>query len=324
MLHNLYMTFSVVFPFVVYLTLGMLLRRIGILDEKTSLKMNGFVAQVLFPVNLFNNTYKSDITSMFGQPTLLYIAIVFVLSVSFLMFVVPRLEKDPAKQCAMVHCGFRTNVTLFAIAVSEGIFGTAVPEVTVTLILLTLVNNITAVPILEHFQRQVLEARGEAAAAKKTSLGALLLGWLKNPLLMGVLLGLLWSMTGISMPKPCADAIGSVSGCAVPLAFIMLGARLNLKHLKTNKRNILLVSLYKLLLIPAVAFIYPIAAGWSPQNLVAVLVSFATPTAIITYVTTIAADCDGEMAGEIISVSTVFSMLTIFLWLFGLKQAGLI
>ena len=47
-------------------------------------------------------------------------------------------------------------------------------------------------------------------------------------------------------------------------------------------------------------------------------------TAIITYVTTGQYGCDGEMAGEIVSVSTVVSMLTIFLWLFGLRQAGLI
>ncbi|MBQ6295057.1 MAG: AEC family transporter [Firmicutes bacterium] len=323
MLHNLYITFSVVFPFMVYLALGMLLRRTGVLDEHSSLKMNRFVALILFPVNLFNAIYKGDLASMVRQPIVPYVVIGIFCSISFLMLVVPRLEKDPARQGAMVHCGFRTNATLFALAVSEGVFGEDVPEVTVMLVLAAVVNNIVSVPVLEHYQQKVLAARGEEAV-KKTSLGALLLGWLKNPLLIGVMLGIVWNLIGIPMPEPCAVTIQNVSACAIPIAFIMLGARLDVKHLKNNSRNVLQVTAYKLILLPAVAFIYPILAGWTAQNLVAMLVAFGTPTAIITYVTTGAADCDGEMAGEIVSVSTLVSMLTIFLWLFGLKQAGLI
>lgn len=323
MLHNLYVTFSVVFPFMAYLALGMLLRKTGVLDEYTSVRMNRFVALILFPVNLFNAIYKGDLASMARQPIVPYVTAGIMLSISFLMLVVPRLEKDPARQGAMVHCGFRTNATLFALAVSEGVFGEDVPEVTVMLVLAAVINNIVSVPILEHYQQKVLTARGEAAV-KKTSLGALFLGWLKNPLLIGVLLGIVWNLLGIPMPEPCAVTVGNISACAIPVAFIMLGSRLNLQHLKANRKNVLQVVAYKLVLLPAVAFIYPVLAGWSSRNLVAMLVAFGTPTAIITYVTTGQYGCDGEMAGEIVSVSTVVSMLTIFLWLFGLRQAGLI
>ncbi|MBO4873480.1 MAG: AEC family transporter [Lachnospiraceae bacterium] len=323
MLHNLYITFSVVFPFMAYLALGMLLRRCKVLDEHTSVKMNRFVALILFPFNLFNAIYQSDLGSMVRQPTVLYVTAGILLSISFLMLTVPRLEKDLARQGAMVHCGFRTNATLFALAVSEGIFGEDVPEVAVILVLAAVINNIVSVPLLEHYQRKVLAARGESAG-KRTSIGALLLGWFKNPLLIGVIAGILWNLLGIPMPAPCAVTVKNIAACAIPIAFIMLGSRLNLQHLKANRKNVLEVTIYKLILLPAVAFVYPILAGWSPQNLVAMLVAFGTPTAIITYVTTGQYDCDGEMAGEIISVSTVFSMFTIFLWLFGLKQAGLI
>ena len=324
MLQNLYMTFSVVFPFLVYLGIGIWLRHSKMVDEHATAKMNRFVAQVLFPVNLFNVAYKIDLGAMLRQPTALYVALLFGLSLGFLMLVVPRLEKDPARQCTMVHCGFRTNITLYAIAVSEGIFGEMVPEVTLTLVLLTLLNNITSVPVLERYQKKILAARGDQAAVKKTSPAALVLGWLKNPLLVGLLLGMLWSLARIPMPELGAKTINNISVCAVPISFIMLGARLDLNHLRINSRNILLTTLYKLVLIPLVAFIYPIAAGWTPRQLIAVLVAFATPTAVVTYVTTIEYDGDGEMAGEIVSVSTVFSMLTIFLFLFGLRQAGLI
>ena len=34
--------------------------------------------------------------------------------------------------------------------------------------------------------------------------------------------------------------------------------------------------------------------------------------------------CDGDLAGEIVVVTSIFSILTIFLWIFGLKQFGLL
>ena len=324
MLQNLYMTFSVVFPFVAYLLIGMLLRRMGILDEHTSGKMNRFVALLLFPVNLFNAIYKSDVAAMIRLPLVPYIVGGTVVSMLFLVFITKRLEPDPARQCAMAHCGFRSNATLFALAMSEGIFGELVPEIALVLGLMALINNVLSIPLLEHFQRKTLRARGESEEKTKTSLLPLLKGWITNPLLVGTLLGVVWSVFAIPMPEIGAKLAANLSAPAIPIAFIMLGSRLDPEHLRHNSRGVVLTVFYKLILLPVAAMLFPLLAGWSPANLVAVLTAFGTPAAVITYVTTMQYDGDGEMAGEIISVSTVLSMFTIFLFLFVLKQAGFI
>ena len=34
--------------------------------------------------------------------------------------------------------------------------------------------------------------------------------------------------------------------------------------------------------------------------------------------------CDGDLAGEIVVVTSIFSILSMFLWIFSLKQFGLL
>ena len=75
---------------------------------------------------------------------------------------------------------------------------------------------------------------------------------------------------------------------------------------------------------PAVMLILPLAAGWSQENIVAVMVGLGAPSAVICYAMTELYECDADMAGEMVSLSSALSMITIFLWIFGLKQAGFI
>ena len=323
MLENLKVTFLIVFPFLAYMTLGFFLRRIGALTENFAAQINRFLANVLLPVNIFNSLYAKDLSSAFRNPTALYSAAGTLLLTFLLMKLVPHWEKDPAKQASMVHCGFRSNSMLFALPIANGIFGYEVPEIVIVLAAVVLVNNVESVPLMEYYRN-----RTPAYAGRRTkssfSLKGMVLGWLKTPLLMGMLAGTLWSFLRIPMPAPAAGVVSGLSSTVIPLAFMVLGARLNFGHLKANRRNVMLTVFFKLVIAPALFLIWPVAAGWSERNIVAVLVGFAAPSAIIAYAMAEYYECDADMAGEVISLSSALSMITIFLWIFGMKQFGVI
>ncbi|MBP3729695.1 MAG: AEC family transporter, partial [Lachnospiraceae bacterium] len=250
-----------------------------------------------------------------GAATLLYTL--------FLMWIVPRWEKDPAKQGAMVHCGFRSNAMLFALPIAQGVFGRDVPEAVIVLAMIVTINNLESVPLMEYYRNRTLAGRS-GGEASRLSLKKMLLNLLKTPLFVGVILGTLWGLLRIPMPSYCGQVVSGMAGTVVPLAFIVLGARLNFSHLKANRKNVLRIVFTKLVLSPAVFLILPIAAGWSHENIVAILVAFGAPSAVICYAMTELYDCDADTAGEIVSLSSAFSMLTIFLWIFALKQFGFI
>nr|MBQ6241188.1 AEC family transporter [Lachnospiraceae bacterium] len=323
MLENLRVTFSIVFPFLAYMAIGFFLKRIGAITDDFAAQANRLLANVLLPVNIFNSLYNKDLSSAFRTPAALYCAVGVLLMTAVLMWLVPRWEKDPAKQGAMVHCGVRSNSMLFALPIANGIFGYEVPEVVIVLAVIVLVNNMEAVPMMEYYRGKTPAYAGRQEKSR-FSLKGMVLGWLRTPLLIGVLIGTVWGLLRIPLPEPCAKVVSGLSGVVVPLAFVVLGARLDFSHLKANRRNVMRMVLVKLVIAPAVFMAWPMAARWSPENIVAVLAVFGAPAAIIAYAMTEYYECDADMAGEIISLSSALSLFTMFLWIFGLKQSGLI
>jgi len=232
---------------------------------------------------------------------------------------------DYAKQGALVHTGFRGNAMLFALPIAQGIFGSDVAEITIVLAVVVLINNVCAVPVLEHYRNLSYVQRGLAPKeSTKFSLGKTLKGWFSTPLLDGVVLGVIWSAFKIPMPAVCAKVITNLAGTVVPLAFIVLGARMSLDHLKANSRNVIIIVFTRLFVLPGIFLIYPILAGWDEKLLVGVLVAFGAPSAVVSYAMTEAYDLDGEMAGEVVTLTSFFAIFSLFIWIFCFKQFGLI
>ena len=84
MIENLRITFSIVFPFMVFLFLGMFLKRIGILNDSFVSSVNKLNANVLFAVNVFNNLYKKGFEGIFSFLSL-YVALGTVAVLLFLL-----------------------------------------------------------------------------------------------------------------------------------------------------------------------------------------------------------------------------------------------
>ncbi|MBQ1906621.1 MAG: AEC family transporter [Firmicutes bacterium] len=325
MLQNLIITFTIVFPFMAYLAIGIGLKRFNVVDDDFTGKLNKFINRVTLPVNIFNSLYSKDLSAMAKSPATPYVLTGTVLVILFLMWFIKRIEPDYAKQGALVHTGYRGNAMLFALPIAQGIFGDDVAEITIVLAVVVLINNATGVPIMEHYRKLSKIQKGEATKeGSKFSLSKTLMGWLKTPLFDGVILGVLWSLFRIPMPAVCGKVVSALAATVVPLAFIVLGARMDLEHLKANSRNVMTVVFMRLVIFPAIFLIYPIAAGWNERLIVAVLVAFGCPSAVVSYSMTEAFECDGEMAGEFVSLTSFFAMFSLFIWIFCFKQFGLL
>ena len=325
MLQNLIITFTIVFPFMAYLAIGIGLKKFNVVDDDFTGKLNKFINRVTLPVNIFNSLYNKDLSAMAKSPATPYVTFGTLAVIAFLIWFVKFIEKDYAKQGALVHTGYRGNAMLFALPIAQGIFGDDVAEITIVLAVVVLINNATGVPLMEHYRKLSKIQKGEATKdGSKFSISKTIMGWLKTPLFDGVLLGVLWSLFRIPMPGVCSKVVSALAATVVPLAFIVLGARMDLDHLKANSKNVMRIVFIRLVLSPAVFLIYPIMAGWNERLLVAVLVAFGCPSAVVSYSMTEAFECDGEMAGEVVSLTRFFAMFTLFVWIFVFKQFGLI
>jgi predicted permease len=104
---------------------------------------------------------------------------------------------------------------------------------------------------------------------------------------------------------------------------ILLGAALNLKGFSSDRKKIAFCVASKIMIWPAIGIAGAVWLGMRDVALIAVLVMLATPTALASYAMAESMGGNGRLAGEIVVSSTLMSCITIPIWLFILKTAGL-
>lgn len=84
------------------------------------------------------------------------------------------------------------------------------------------------------------------------------------------------------------------------------------------------VSVFRLLVVPAVFLGTAVALGFRGTGLVALMVMYGSPTAVASFPMATSMGGNSEMAGQIVAVTTVFSVVTIFMWTYVLSAARVI
>ena len=97
-----------------------------------------------------------------------------------------------------------------------------------------------------------------------------------------------------------------------------------MKLLRKNSRAISAVLSIRLLLLPAVMVAFGYLIGLRDVELFLVLMIFGTPVATSSYPMAQNMGGDGQRAGQLVFVSTVASLATIFLFIFTMSQLGLL
>ena len=111
---------------------------------------------------------------------------------------------------------------------------------------------------------------------------------------------------------------------ATPLALLAIGASFQIDAAKSCLKPALIATFLKLVGQAAVFLPLAIWLGFREQQLVAILVMFASPTAAASYIMSVNLDNDGELSSSIIVYTTLFSAVTITAWIFLLRSLALI
>ena len=312
-MENLILSFNVVLPLCLNIALGYALRCMHMLDETTQKKMNRLVFKVFLPIYVFHNIYTTNLVVAF-RPELVALAMGGVLAIfALLMVCIPRIERDNAKRGVMIQAIFRSNFVLFGLPVAVSLCGEN--NVGPTSLLIGFVVpafNVLAVICLETF-------RGSKPDFKK-----ILKGIATNPLIIASALGIGMNLLSVPLPASVQKSITDLGRIATPLALVVLGAGFQFRRIKGYTRQLLICISGKLVFCPLVMVTLAAMLGFRNEMLVPVLVVFASPVATSSYTMAELMDGDGTLAGSLVVITTVLSIFTMFLFIFGLKQLGLV
>ena len=313
MKENLLVALEVVLPLFFCMALGYGLRQIRMVDESSLVVMNRLCFKVFLPILLFRNIYTTDLKEALDGKLIAFALVALVIWFLLLMCIIPRIEKENPKRGVMIQGMFRSNYALFGLPVATTLCGEG--HIGATSLLLGIVipfYNVLAVIALEIF-------RGGKPNYRK-----ILLGIVKNPLIIASVLGLIVYLLKIQLPKPVDKTVLDLSRVATPLSLVVLGGYFTFRSVVAYRKQLTIGVLGKLVLSPLVMLPFAVQMGFRGEAMVALMIMFGAPTAVSSFTMAQEMDGDGDLAAQQVIFTTFFSILTIFILVFILKTLQLI
>ena len=301
-----------IIPLFILIGMGIYVRWRKMLTDTELQHVNAMVFRVFFFCMMFYNMYTTTIATAF-RPRLM----AFTVTALFVMLlisgiVVCTVEKDNRSRGAMLQGLFRSNFVLLGLPLVENIFGPeAVAVPTMMIAVVSPIYNIVSIFMLESF-------RGKG----NFSLASSFVKVLQNPMIVGALLGLFFVIAGISVPEPLLKPVRQIAYCTSPVALLILGASFRFGTVSEEKRNLAILVLGRLLVIPALVMGTAYYMGFRGVDFVTILCIFATPCAVASFAMAQQLGSNAELAGNGVVVTSAFSSITLFFWVVLFKALG--
>lgn len=134
-----------------------------------------------------------------------------------------------------------------------------------------------------------------------------------NPGIVGTAIALILFFFQIKLPYVIKESVGYIAGLNTPLAMLVMGAYLTKVDFKKAVKNLSLyeVSGLRLIIIPILAVFLAKIFNIDDTIAKSVVISASCPTAAITALFAVKYRLDAVYAAEIVSLTTVFSIITI-------------
>jgi predicted permease len=316
MLQDLLFSANVIVPIFLLIMLGYMLTRVKLWNEPFLKIANNLCFKCLLPVLLFYNVASANIFEVFNGKLIVYACLCACALCGVLFLIVPLFIKDNKRRGVMIQGTFRSNFLLFGVPLGLSIGG---PEGAV----LAAVIASFYVPVINMLSVISLYVFSDAEGK---NLKSALLGILKNPLIIGGVSGLIFSLIrnsiGFTMPAMMDSTLFNIKSAATPIAFLVLGGDLKFGSVLRNIKTSVFSVIGKTILIPAVMLPISHLLGFGRLEMAVLVAVFATPNAVSSYAMARSYEADYELAGEIITLGTLLSVLTMFTFITITKSLG--
>lgn len=302
---------SVTIPIFSIIAIGYLFRRKEIIKETAVPALNKIAYYLGLTTLVFVSIVKYDLKEIFNIGIVKTLYLTFAIFIVVVFFSVYFLKISKKTKGAVAISSFRCNMAFIGIPIIVSAFGdVAAAKAAIIIGFMTPVNIIFAIIFLKVL----------GGEEKKKNYGRLLLDFIKDPLLIASILGILISYFRIVIPKPVMDLLNILAGLAIPLALLTIGASFKFSHVKKNLKLLIPASVLKLIIEPAIAFFigrYLFNIGAVDTSITVIL--FAMPLAVAAYIMGKEYDSDSDFISSSLILSTVSSAFTLTLWLFFMK-----
>ena len=316
-MENFIYSVNVTFPIFLVMVIGYILRQIGMLNENFVTVANRFNFKVTLPFMLFRDISSVDIRAVFDVKYVLFCAVVSTVSFWLIWGGTKLFLKEQSMRGAFVQASFRSSAAVMGLAFIQNIYGTSA---------MGPLMIVGAVPLYNIFSVIVLTFEGEQSEKidKKQKIKGACINIAKNPIILGILTGLVAALLRIDFPVVIDKTINNVAQMATPLALITIGAGFEGRKALAKIKPTIAASMIKLVIQPLIFL--PVAAwmGFTGEKMIAILIMLASPTTPSCYIMAKNMKNDGTLTASVIVMTTLLAAFTLTGWIFLLKTMGYI
>ena len=292
------------FPVFVLIMLGHVLRRLNFPGGDFWPQAERFTYYILFPAMLVFKLGQASLpASAYADIALLIVAMLVAMSV--VLVAIQLFWRWSGPVFSSVYQGairFNSYVGLAAGGMLLGDDGLSLTAIAVAIM----------VPLLNLLCILMFSL---VAGQDKISVVQVLRAIVTNPLIVGSVLGVLWSYFQIGFHPLLAGILEPLSNLALPMGLMTVGAGLQLSALRGASAPFLVSSGLKLLAFPAMVVVLAWVLGLSGLLVQVAVLLAALPTATSAYILARQLGGDAPLMAGIISGQTLLAMVTIPLML---------
>ena len=275
-MENFIYSINVTFPIFLVMVIGYFLKQIGMLNDNFVTVANRFNFKVTLPFMLFRDIAGVDIRAVFDLKYVLFCALVSTACFWLIWGGVKLFLKDQTMRGAFVQASFRSSAAVMGLAFIQNIYGTSA---------MGPLMIVSAVPLYNIFSVIVLTFEGENASGVdgKQKIKEACIGIAKNPIILGILAGLIVGLLGIEFPTIINKTVNSMAQMATPLALITIGAGFEGRKALAKIKPTIAASLIKLVIQPLIFLPVAVWMGFGGEKMIAILIMLASDNAELLY-----------------------------------------
>ncbi len=308
-----YAALAVSLPTFGWVVVGVVLQRLGLLPPALAEKLSQLAFNIGLPVMLFAGAAQVDYSGLGSARYLLAGVLATLLMLAF-SWSYARWRNFPRNlQGIFVQAAFRSNLAIVGVALTFSAYGARGPVLAaLPIALMTVLYNILAVWVLN------------VTLGSNTSMRSVLLGIVRNPLIIGISAGVCLSVSGLPVPAVLRPLGSGLSTFFLPLVLVCIGGSMNLSRLYKAGTLTWEASLWRLCVAPLIGMSVALLIGVRDEQLGVLFLLLASPVAASSHVMVVAARGDGTLAANIVVLTTLFSIVTITVGFFLLSMFSLV
>lgn len=280
---------------------GYLIGRLGILGQNAQTVLSRLAFFVASPALLLTTLSDADLHTVFSLPLLVAAASAMATALAYVLVTRWWLRRPLPEALMSAMSSSLVNAANLGLPIAVYVLGDAAYIAPVLIFQLA------------FFTPLFLMLMDSATSGRRTSPVTFLTQVVRNPIVVGSLIGLFLAATGIRLPEIIREPVSLIGGAAVPamlLAFgiSLVGSRL-LQRDGERRTDVILASCFKLLLQPLLAYLLArFALDLDGHLLFAVVVTAALPTAQNVFVAASRYEQGVLVAKDTVLLTTIASM----------------